>query len=106
MVLVEFLTRTCARSSVRGFESLTRGGSHVYRRFYCVGTQFKTPMSNRAMQQTGAPSLTGAGIQDARVHTLRHTLATHSARGTERKMVQETLARFLKTQENLHALRG
>ena len=58
------------------------------------------------MQQTVAPSLTEAGIQDARAHTLRHTLATHSARRTELKMVQATLARFLKTQENLHALRG
>ena len=62
------------------------------------GTQFKPPMHNRALPQAVAPSRT-------EVPTLRHTLATHRARGTARKTVQETLARFLKTQENLHALR-
>src|SRR3712207_859231 len=55
-------------------------------------SQFKQPMSTRAIQQRVEKYLTEAGIEGASVHTLRHTMATHHvARGTDLKTVQETL---------------
>ena len=55
-------------------------------------SQFKQPMSKRAIQQRVDKYLTEAGIEGASVHTLRHTMATHHvARGTDLKTVQETL---------------
>lgn len=49
-------------------------------------------MSKRAIQATVAAYLDEAGIKDASVHTLRHTMATHHiARGTDLKTIQETL---------------
>jgi integrase/recombinase XerD len=55
-------------------------------------SQFKQPMSNRAIQQRVEKYLKEAGIEGASVHTLRHTMATHHvARGTDLKTVQETL---------------
>ena len=55
-------------------------------------SQFKQPMSTRAIQQRVEKYLTEAGIAGASVHTLRHTMATHHvARGTDLKTVQETL---------------
>jgi len=55
-------------------------------------SQFKQPMSPRAIQHRIRKYLTEAGITGASVHTLRHTMATHHvARGTDLKTVQETL---------------
>jgi integrase/recombinase XerC len=55
-------------------------------------SQFKRPLSTRAIQDRITKYLTEAGIQGASVHTLRHTMATHHvARGTDLKTVQETL---------------
>ncbi len=55
-------------------------------------SQFKQPMSNRAIQQRVEKYMEEAGIEGASVHTLRHTMATHHvARGTDLKTVQETL---------------
>ncbi|MDQ5853639.1 MAG: tyrosine-type recombinase/integrase, partial [Chloroflexota bacterium] len=55
-------------------------------------SQFKQPMSTRAIQQRVDKYLSEAGIEGASVHTLRHTMATHHvARGTDLKTVQETL---------------
>jgi site-specific recombinase XerD len=55
-------------------------------------SQFKQPMSTRAIQQRVEKYLEEAGIEGASVHTLRHTMATHHvARGTDLKTVQETL---------------
>jgi site-specific recombinase XerD len=55
-------------------------------------SQFKQPMSTRAIQQRVEKYLEEAGIAGASVHTLRHTMATHHvARGTDLKTVQETL---------------
>ena len=55
-------------------------------------SQFKQPMSIRAIQQRVQKYLDEAGIEGASVHTLRHTMATHHvARGTDLKTVQETL---------------
>ncbi len=55
-------------------------------------TKFKTPMSARAIEYMVTKYLEEAGITNASVHTLRHTMATdHVARGTDLKTVQETL---------------
>ena len=55
-------------------------------------SQFKQPISTRAIQQRVQKYLEEAGITGASVHTLRHTMATHHvARGTDLKTVQETL---------------
>jgi integrase/recombinase XerD len=55
-------------------------------------SQFKQPMSTRAIQHRLTKYLDEAGIIGASVHTLRHTMATHHvARGTDLKTVQETL---------------
>jgi integrase/recombinase XerD len=55
-------------------------------------SQFKRPMSTRAIQERVAKYLSEADIHSASVHTLRHTMATHHvARGTDLKIVQETL---------------
>jgi integrase/recombinase XerC len=55
-------------------------------------SQFKQPMSTRAIQDRVQKYLEEAGIAGASVHTLRHTMATHHvARGTDLKTVQETL---------------
>jgi integrase/recombinase XerC len=55
-------------------------------------SQFKKPMSTRAIQQRLTKYLKEARIEGASVHTLRHTMATHHvARGTDLKTVQETL---------------
>jgi integrase/recombinase XerC len=43
-------------------------------------SQFKQPMSKRAIQQRVDKYLTEAGIEGASVHTLRHTMATHCHR--------------------------
>jgi integrase/recombinase XerC len=55
-------------------------------------TKFHTPMGKRAIQYTVYKYLQTAGIRNASVHTLRHTMATHHiARGTDPKTIQETL---------------
>src|SRR5689334_20517397 len=55
-------------------------------------SQFKRPISTRAIQHRMTKYLEEAGITGASVHTLRHTMATHHvARGTDLKTVQETL---------------
>jgi site-specific recombinase XerD len=55
-------------------------------------SQFKRPLSTRAIQHRLTKYLSEAGITGASVHTLRHTMATHHvARGTDLKTVQETL---------------
>jgi site-specific recombinase XerD len=55
-------------------------------------TKFKTPMSRRAIQYTVNKYLQAAGIKNASMHTLRHTMATHHiSRGTDLKTIQETL---------------
>jgi site-specific recombinase XerD len=55
-------------------------------------SQFKRPISTRAIQHRMTKYLAEANIQGASVHTLRHTMATHHvARGTDLKTVQETL---------------
>jgi integrase/recombinase XerD len=55
-------------------------------------SQFRKPMSTRAIQHRISKYLNEAGITGASVHTLRHTMATHHvARGTDLKTVQETL---------------
>jgi site-specific recombinase XerD len=55
-------------------------------------SQFKRPISTRAIQHRMTKYVTEAGITGASVHTLRHTMATHHvARGTDLKTVQETL---------------
>jgi site-specific recombinase XerD len=55
-------------------------------------SQFKRPLSTRAIQHRLTKYLSDADITGASVHTLRHTMATHHvARGTDLKTVQETL---------------
>jgi integrase/recombinase XerD len=55
-------------------------------------SQFRKPMSTRAIQHRMTKYVKEAGITSASVHTLRHTMATHHvARGTDLKTVQETL---------------
>jgi site-specific recombinase XerD len=55
-------------------------------------SQFKRPISTRAIQNRVMKYLAEADIHGASVHTLRHTMATHHvARGTDLKTVQETL---------------
>jgi site-specific recombinase XerD len=55
-------------------------------------SQFRKPMSTRAIQHRITKYLQEVGITGASVHTLRHTMATHHvARGTDLKTVQETL---------------
>ncbi len=55
-------------------------------------SQFKRPISTRAIQHRMTKYVAEAGITGASVHTLRHTMATHHvARGTDLKTVQETL---------------
>ncbi len=55
-------------------------------------TKFRTPMSARAIEYMVTKYLEEAGIGDASIHTLRHTMVTHHvARGTDLKPVQETL---------------
>ena len=54
--------------------------------------KFQQPMSTRAIQLRVEKYLKEADIENASVHTLRHTMATHHvARGTDLKTVQETL---------------
>jgi site-specific recombinase XerD len=54
-------------------------------------SQFKRPLSIRAIQERVSKYAQEAGITSS-VHTLRHTMATHHvARGTDLKTVQETL---------------
>ena len=55
-------------------------------------SKFKTPMTPRAIEYMLSKYLAEAGIKNASVHTLRHTMATHHvAKGTDLKTVQETL---------------
>jgi site-specific recombinase XerD len=55
-------------------------------------SQFKRPLSTRAIQHRMTKYVSEAGIRNASIHTLRHTMATHHvARGTDLKTVQETL---------------
>ena len=55
-------------------------------------SQFKRPMSIRAIQERVTKYAQEAGIQATSVHVLRHTMATHHvARGTDLKTVQEIL---------------
>ncbi len=55
-------------------------------------TKFRTPIGKRAIQQVVQKYMDEVGIQNASVHTLRHTMATHHiARGTDAKTIQETL---------------
>lgn len=55
-------------------------------------SKFRNPMSKRAIQYTIKKYLDEAGIEDASVHTLRHTWATHHVRqGTNIKTVQAIL---------------
>jgi len=55
-------------------------------------SKFGKPLGPRAFQNIVKKYLDEAGIQDASVHTLRHTFATHHvARGTSLRTVQEAL---------------
>jgi site-specific recombinase XerD len=55
-------------------------------------TKFKSPLGPRDIQRLVKKYMEEAGIADASVHTLRHTMATHHvAQGTDLKTVQETL---------------
>jgi integrase/recombinase XerC len=55
-------------------------------------TKFRTPIGKRAIQQVIQKYMVEAGIANASVHTLRHTMATHHiTRGTDPKTIQETL---------------
>jgi site-specific recombinase XerD len=55
-------------------------------------SKFKTPMSKRVIQYTVKKYMDEAEIENASVHTLRHTMATHHiALGTDPKTIQETL---------------
>jgi integrase/recombinase XerC len=55
-------------------------------------SNLKRPLSKRRIQHAIAGYLKEAGIIDASVHAMRHTMATHHiARGTDIKTVQETL---------------
>jgi site-specific recombinase XerD len=55
-------------------------------------TKFKTPMSGLSIQNAVTKYLKEAGIAGVSVHSLRHTMATHHvAKGTDLKVVQETL---------------
>ena len=55
-------------------------------------SKFREPMSNRAIRYMVHKYLERAGIRDASVHTLRHTMATHYlTRGGDLKSVQEML---------------
>src|SRR5437763_16770550 len=55
-------------------------------------SKFKRPMTPRTIEYMVSKYLAEASIQNASVHTLRHTMATHHvARGTDLKTVQETL---------------
>ncbi len=55
-------------------------------------TKFTQPMGRRAVYRAVKKYLAEAGINDASVHTLRHTFGTHHvARGTDLKTVQETM---------------
>ncbi len=57
-----------------------------------VVSQFKRPLSTRAIQHRSTNSLHEAGMTGASVPTLRHTMAIqHVARGTDLKTVQATL---------------
>lgn len=55
-------------------------------------TKFLTPMRQRAVQKMLEKYMKEAGIENALVHTLRHTMATHHlAKGTDLKTIQEAL---------------
>lgn len=55
-------------------------------------TKFREAMGKQAIQRTVKKYLKDAGIQNASVHTLRHTFGTHHvARGTNLKTIQEAL---------------
>lgn len=54
--------------------------------------KYRRPLSRRAVQRAVGKYLEEAGIEDASVHSLRHTMATHHvAAGTDLKTLQETL---------------
>jgi integrase/recombinase XerC len=55
-------------------------------------SKFRKPLGPRAFQNIVKKYLDEAGIEDASVHTLRHTFATHHvAKGTSLRTVQEAL---------------
>jgi len=55
-------------------------------------TKFREPMGKRGIQRMVAKYFDEAGIQNASVHTLRHTFGTHhAAKGTNLKTIQDTL---------------
>ncbi len=55
-------------------------------------TKFRLGISPRSIERLVEKHLTEAGIQDASVHSLRHTFGTQSVkRGTRLKVVQEVL---------------
>lgn len=55
-------------------------------------SKFRRPLGPRASQNIVKKYLDEAGIEDASVHTLRHTFATHHmAKGTSLRTVQEAL---------------
>lgn len=55
-------------------------------------SKFKRPLSRRGLQYVIEKYLTEVGIEDASVHTLRHTWGTHhAAKGTPPRAMQENL---------------
>ena len=55
-------------------------------------SKFKEGLGERAIQRVVEKHLQAAGIEDASVHALRHTFATHHVRkGTNLRVVQEAL---------------
>lgn len=55
-------------------------------------TKFREPMGPRAIQRMVHGYMDEAGIQNASVHTLRHSFATHHvAKGTSLRTIQESL---------------
>jgi len=55
-------------------------------------SQHNRPLSKRSVQFLVTEYLKKAGIERASVHSLRHTMATHhAAKGTDLKVIQETL---------------
>lgn len=55
-------------------------------------TKFREPMGERAIQRVAQKYMSEAGIRNASVHTLRHTMATHHVvNGTNLKTIQDML---------------